>query len=405
MYNGTDDYEITIAYGELVDFGIPHKEGYQFVGWYDQKADGIQITDSSGKTIWTRTEGISNLYARFIPIEYEINYETNGGLFVESAPEFFDAENSINMNQIPNIRKFGYLFDGWKCENEEFKTTFGLYKDITLKANWIGTKVSYLTYIINEEIAIVDLSGIIKPGPHNYTIESSVKSVTFIGSKDRECNMKILVATRTEPLIIGLENMRFKPTNNYGYDAINSSGSGELFIYYKGTNEITGGTGTKGVSYYNQYSQATGNKNGVEGSVGGNGQNGGCGIRAEKVSLIAYDDNSSIVITGGEGGNGGQGGNGGNGIVATNALNVYGIGGKGGASGFGGEAGLGGQGGDAGATGSDGKNGKNGNSGEKGKLGLSGKSGYNTEGNEESVREYPYLFTKEFFELKMNRQI
>ena len=249
-----------------------------------------KITGSDGIVTWTITEKIECLYARFVPIEYEIEYETNQGEFFESEPIYFDAENPITTNDIPELKRFGYVFDGWMYEESEFETTYGIYEDIILEANWIGTQIPYTTSTITSEVAIIDLSGIIKRGAYNYTIASNVKSVTFIGLEEKQYEMRIIVSIRSNPLIIGLENMHFAPTGGYGYDAISSKGTGEIYLYYKGTNSIQGGSGANGTNYYTQYSQATGNKNGIDGSKGGNGQNGGYGIRANKVHLVAYDE-------------------------------------------------------------------------------------------------------------------
>lgn len=100
--------ETTVYTGaEVGDLPQPEKEGYTFGGWYDTAActgDAYVSTD-----VWN-TEDPVNLYAEWIPKQYEITLDANGG----------DSEggNTVTVAygttfSLPVPVKEGYAFDGW----------------------------------------------------------------------------------------------------------------------------------------------------------------------------------------------------------------------------------------------------------------------------------------------------
>lgn len=440
---------IEISYGETLQLEVPQEPGYRFIGWYDKPSGGNLIVDKSGVVVWYRTNKIDYLYARYQLITYFITYNTDKGEFVDGyRPTSFTVESPVTLDQIPEVRRFGYVFDGWT------------YNGVTTS--------------ISDEYAIINLSGADATKTYHFTILVNVKTVTFIGSCNKNFErMRITIATRGNALVLGFESMNFKPqksTTGDGYNAVTTSSNFELFVVYKNENTIRGGEGADGTSYYNTHPKATNNQNGIAGVTGGAGGNGGHGIVAYKVTFSKYNQNSKINIYGGTGGAGGRGGNGqdgsdgvngpsgsflkpkkgdngarggtggtggrggdggyavkvasstylkvsetgqynfvggiggnggrgGNGSAATNALYVYGTGGAGGAGGAGNRGGYGGAGGSAGSHGSDGSSGRNGSNGRAGSNGSSGTTGYNTVGSSSGYRSLPYAYSHKFFEM------
>ena len=83
------------------------KNNYTFYGWYSEqdcinKINGLSRTDSGDKEIW----------AKFTPNSYNINYNANGGELKtgETNPTTYTYGNSEKINDL--VRK-GYTFEGW----------------------------------------------------------------------------------------------------------------------------------------------------------------------------------------------------------------------------------------------------------------------------------------------------
>lgn len=297
------DSSMTLEYGQEVDFGIPEKEDCVFVGWFDQ--NGNQITDESGICIWTYERDIT-LQAIFEGITHNIIYITNGGDFDGIEPTEFSATNVVTLEDIPTLKKFGYVFEGWRINNYNgnyFETTSGITHDIRLVAIWSGDKVEAKsgTNSVTTEYAIYDMTNKSTSATYKFEIYSNVKYVSFIGVADREfTNMNIVILGRSSALVMGFENMNFHPSYNTsglsGIDAISCNSNFQLFLTYSGRNTIIGGHGNNGAA--------------VSGQDGGDG---GYGIRAYKVVLQSFSSGSQLKIKGGDGGNGGTGENGRNG--------------------------------------------------------------------------------------------
>ncbi|VEU80832.1 alpha/beta fold hydrolase [Haploplasma axanthum] len=356
IFNDQDNSEIEITYGSVLKLDVPRKDGYEFIGWYDSENNGNQVINASGEVVWYRTNEVEYLYARYEIIEYTIEYVTNQGEFVGGNRYTFTVENPITTNQISEVRRFGYIFDYWRYNDKEFKTTFGIYKDIRIEAKWLGERISRNlsgTIAIGDEYVIIDLQNASRTSIYLYKIAATVKSVTFIGDNREMTNMSIEVASRSTALIMGFDSMDFRPKQNIngrGFNAIDASSNFELYIIYKNHNKIVGGLGGNGLSYYRTENQAIGNSNGITGKYGGAGSAGGTGIYATKVTFSEYDNKSWITVVGGNGGNGGRGGDGqygSNGVQNPNGSWLKpkkgdngARGGNGGTGGAGGEGGL-----------------------------------------------------------------
>lgn len=138
---------------EVVLTALPNN-GYEFVGWYkgskisgsneryDEYKDEAYITFNGEKT---------EIYARFMPIEYEINYELNGGVLSETPISTYTIESSDYILPIPT--KQYYQFDGWKNKDTIVnKISKGTTGDITLIATWTQKEGLMRTIEITKEV-------------------------------------------------------------------------------------------------------------------------------------------------------------------------------------------------------------------------------------------------------------
>ncbi len=122
---------------------IPEREGYTFTGWAEKR--GADATLHAGDTFSIDVDKI--LYACWIPTQYTVTYDTNGGK--DLAPLTYDTENKKTKLATP--KKDGYTFVSWIVDavDEENPGTWvkgtefeagtrllGNKGDVTLKAQW-----------------------------------------------------------------------------------------------------------------------------------------------------------------------------------------------------------------------------------------------------------------------------
>lgn len=315
IFNGSSNTSRTIHYGDIIDLNIPHKSGYKFLGWYDREYSGNLIVDNTGRVIWNRTNKVEYLYVHYELIIYNIFYETNDAKFSQGyLRNTFTVEHPLTTNNIPELKKFGYVFEHWLYNNSEFISTSGIYKDIYLRPNFKGVvRNIYYTTTINDEYAIINLKYTNYNNELYFRISPNVKTATFLGYNKEFTNMKIKINNRSGALILGFENITFYPEKSktgIGYDAISSYAKCDIYLNYKGRVKILGGEGKDGISHYNQYTQAQEYNCSEPGSNGGYGSSGGKAIATENLTISQFDNSSYIEVVGGKGGNGGRGGNG-----------------------------------------------------------------------------------------------
>lgn len=77
---------MSLEYGQEVDFGVPEKDDCIFVGWFSQ--NGQQITDGSGKGIWTY-EGNTTLTSYDLKkIDEMLTYYADKGCEVKALSDY-----------------------------------------------------------------------------------------------------------------------------------------------------------------------------------------------------------------------------------------------------------------------------------------------------------------------------
>ena len=422
---------LSINYGEIMEFPIPEKNGYTFVGWFDGPDSSYKkYSDSNGNAIlsWDKDDD-AVLYAVFENTQYQITYNLNGGTnSIYNPPSFYSDDVVI----LEKPTKYGYGFGGWTFNGAEIEVLEpGIYENVTLVANWIGKTIytysSKNEYVINGETSehvIINLNNLSTANDVKFIIEDDVLQVTFVCTNSKEYNANIVVEERNLDLVINLSNVYFKAPNKC--NALDA-GYGEYVLYLNcvGENTLIGGNGINseefngkngcyGIKAYkliidggtinvfggNGYNGKDG-KNGEDGAnsvqypdgsifnpeTGGNGGNGTNGENGESggdgafaiytVSSFGYSNCNATFKggDGGNGGNGGDGGNGGNGAKDNSGNPITGVGNPG----KGGDGGNGGNGGNSGvgsiAVNSDDNIGIRGQDGLPGNGGLRGKKG------------------------------
>lgn len=144
---------------QLPSLKEPVKMGYTFNGWY---YNGILIKSGD---IYQFASDVT-FTAKWIPNEYTISFDTNGGNVIPSVKEKYDLE--ISSLGIPI--KEGYTFTGWFYEGKEIKegATFIYAHDIQLIAQWEanqyqisfdtngGNNISSIIHQYNEKLPVFE---------------------------------------------------------------------------------------------------------------------------------------------------------------------------------------------------------------------------------------------------------
>ena len=152
--NATSNPGGYIVDGDTIVLADATKLGYDFIGWYTTNTFD---EESKVEKIESGSTGDITLYAKFVLINYNINYELNGGTNGAN-PDTYTILDEITLE---DASKENYKFVGWyKTEtfDEESKITtieLGSTGELTLYAKFIG--YSLTTSIDNVEAGSVTL--------------------------------------------------------------------------------------------------------------------------------------------------------------------------------------------------------------------------------------------------------
>ena len=149
-----------------VSLHAPSRTGYIFKGWY--------MGENRVLAIPVGTTGNVVVSAKWEPITYTIDFDTNGGLPTLSSIDYTIESDSFTLQE---ITKIGYTFDGWyNGETKVTEITTGTYGNMILVAKWTAD-----LYTISYDLA----DGVNNPeNPTSYTIESgliTLKDPTRVG--------------------------------------------------------------------------------------------------------------------------------------------------------------------------------------------------------------------------------
>lgn len=121
---------ITQDYGTVVTPpSAPEKSGYTFGGWY--RDEGCENAYDFG----TMPAYNQTLYAKWVPVQYTISFETNGGSLVPSITQGYGSQ----VSQPADPEKEGHTFAGWYKEpelNTRYSFSTMPLDGLTLYAKW-----------------------------------------------------------------------------------------------------------------------------------------------------------------------------------------------------------------------------------------------------------------------------
>lgn len=175
-----------------VSLHAPSRTGYIFKGWY--------MGENRVLAIPVGTTGNVVVSAKWEPITYTIDFDTNGGLPTLSSIDYTIESDSFTLQE---ITKVGYTFDGWyNGETKVTEITTGTYGNMTLVATWTAD-----LYTISYDLA----DGVNNPeNPTSYTIESGLITLknptrdgyTFLGWYNGEQLVTIIDSNTLENITL-----------------------------------------------------------------------------------------------------------------------------------------------------------------------------------------------------------
>ena len=179
VLNGGEKTEDLFAtYTEFDDgkeLPIPVRQGYSFVGWYDNAS----FEGETVKVLHAGNEGRNiKVYAKWELDVYTLEFKLNGGK-AHNLPKEYSIENPVE--SLPEATKENYTFLGWYTEEGE-------------KVEALGTDVFGVTKLIAKfEANVFELTydlagGSVEGNPTTYTVEDTIELVaptklgyTFLG--------------------------------------------------------------------------------------------------------------------------------------------------------------------------------------------------------------------------------
>lgn len=296
------------------------REYYVFDGYFDaMNGDGQRYYDAdmNSKKSWDKASDCE-LYAHWIPIEYTITYDSNGGDSIGNNPATYNVESEFALNPATHSL---WCFDSWMYGDKKVTSVKGLSGNIALKAAWTDIRLIRIMQPFNE-LRITDskVYVVIETAFSNsctIKVASSV-NVVAINGNGRAYIMSVIIEDRTADFGLYLQDIGIvAPQGKY---AIQMLSNYTLFLYSKSGVVIKGysplsGSGGAAIKCYKLVLAAIEGSahslliyggdgtDGLNGTNGGNGGDGGAGIIAEQV-IISCDN---VIIAGGVAGKGGNG--------------------------------------------------------------------------------------------------
>ncbi len=128
-----DNTKITYGKGEVVMLPTPTKDGYKFLGWYENDTLVTTLTGENHvlKAMWEKL------------VSYTISYNLDGGMFTVEAVTEFEENQKI---ALPKPKKEGYIFLGWYENGIEITELTN--KNYNLTAKWFEINSDSLLYTI-----------------------------------------------------------------------------------------------------------------------------------------------------------------------------------------------------------------------------------------------------------------
>lgn len=232
-----------IKYGERVELNNVYLYGYVFVGWYDASEGGnrIEVIDESNIL------GLTVLYARYTPLEYEITVDACGGKIETADGLKSDYTYALKFGEtllLPVGIREGYDFLGWSDASGNLIEKIDTLNigNLNLTALWRETEHKYqISYELNGGELLQSNPETVYSGQVLPLYQPEREGYLFLGwydNKDGSGNEYVFTpADREEDLIL------------YAiWQEIRINGSSAFFTYEKGAKSvtITGYTGESG---------------------------------------------------------------------------------------------------------------------------------------------------------------
>ena len=158
-YEGDATNPNMVEFGERVTLLPVALYGHEFVGWYDAEEGGNPVTAIDASNILT----ITTLYARFVPLEFQLHLDAGDGTFVSGG----GTQQTLTVGfdervDLPDCSLLGHDFLGWNDRadgsGEYYQTFTGTEGDQTLYAVYAARE-----YLIRYEYEGTYESGKVNP--------------------------------------------------------------------------------------------------------------------------------------------------------------------------------------------------------------------------------------------------
>lgn len=154
--NDGETYKFTVE-SETLTLLNPAKAFFDFIGWFTDENFTTPITEIS-----KGTHGDLNIYAKWSPMVYSINYVLNGGENADNPYSYVRSDTDVILNAPVRAH---YEFLGWfDSSNERIdRIASGVFGDVTLYAKWSASEytISYFLFGGMQNVA----------NPSTYTVE------------------------------------------------------------------------------------------------------------------------------------------------------------------------------------------------------------------------------------------
>ena len=163
-YEGDATNPNMVEFGERVTLLPVALYGHEFVGWYDAEEGGNPVTVIDASNILT----ITTLYARFVPLEFQLHLDAGDGTFVSGG----GTQQTLTVRfdervDLPDCSLLGHDFLGWNDRadgsGEYYQTFAGTEGDQTLYAVYAARE-----YLIRYEYEGTYESGKVNPNYITY---------------------------------------------------------------------------------------------------------------------------------------------------------------------------------------------------------------------------------------------
>lgn len=204
---GYSEIEKVTAHGVIGSIVSPKVLDYPYATF--EKTDPEELTKEKGQ----------DLYVYYTRNHYTLNYESNGGTYVDYQTGLYNQSVSVTSATPTRV---GYTFAGW-YKDPDFKqkagTSVTLDKDVTLYAKWEAKTVNYTVVYMKE---VYDNS----TQSTHYVYDSSIKQTAKTGDVIKASDAKGLDTVPVGYTLDIDENAKSEVT-------IATDGSSVLKVYYK----------------------------------------------------------------------------------------------------------------------------------------------------------------------------